>query len=724
MNALRFRLQFSRSWPLLAIALTVLYGFALLFLGAYKPLEILGILAVLSVLAWGSASIFRISQAMVASIEQRSLSYFAVGILLWMTAFGIRGTASTILSIDLGLPSIVDLLRIAGSLAILVALGVFPARRERGFGRIRAWLDLGLLVLGAGTLYWLVFFRSFFLIGIANPIPAFWSQIYGGFGLIFLSLCLRIILLRSDGQERTAFYAISAAFVFFTIADLNEGYQILQGFSQELGIVVPARILGGLFLVFSTNYLLGKWPVKKYRYLSLRTRITGRQVEALLPYVFAYAVVGFILVNWWLTSGEVDWFSIRAAILMVVLLIARQGVVIGQSELRRYAELVNAATDFAFISTSEGEIRLTNPSFRKALHLVDDEPLPNLRELVATGSSLDTVLSIAAVSGWTGEIGYLGKDGSSFPGSLSLIPIHDDRQQDQLFAATGFDLTQVKLRESELRTAYDHLSSAQHELETLNTELEKKVDIRTQELKEMVAHLDQLNKELQALDELKTEFVALVSHELRAPLTTIGTGLEVLLQSRPELDDRTRETIQLITEETARLAGFVETILDISSLEAGRFPIEMRPLSLPDLVREVCQQVVFDEAIDRIEIEIPQDFPPLVADEQGVRSVLYHVLDNAVKYAPEGPVKLKITEHDGSISITVRDHGPGIPDSQRGRVFEMFYRIDSSDSREVYGRGLGLTLAKRYLDVMGGSIEILDPGERGTLVRIELPQGR
>jgi signal transduction histidine kinase len=624
--------------------------------------------------------------------------------LLWTIAFAIRGVASMIFSIDLDLPSIVDLLRIAGSVAILAAVAVYPAFPGGGFGRIRVLLDVGMLILGAGTLYWLIFFRSLFLVGIGDPIPAFWAQIHAGFDIIFLPLCLRIILLKKDPQEKYALYAISAAAVFFTIADLDYGYQVLQGKEVISGFVAAVQILGGLFIIFASNYLLNKWEAKRRSDSAPSSGISGKQMEAWLPIILSYTVVGFILIDWWLISGEVDWFSIRVAILMVVLLIGRQGVIIGQSELRRYAELVNATTDLAFITDASGDIRLTNPAFRDALLIKESENSPNLSTVVTTGTSLEILISIASVSGWSGEITFIRKDGTSFPGTLSLIPIRDTREQRDLFAATGHDLTQVKLRESELHTAMDNLSSAQHDLQSLNAELEKKVDIRTQELKEMVVHLDTLNKDLQALDELKTEFVALVSHELRAPLTTIRTGLDILLKSHSELDQSALETIKLITDETSRLGGFVETILDISALEAGRFPVQVRPLSLTDLLEEVCTQ-----------------FPTLVADDQAVRSVLFHVLDNAVKYAPKGEVNL-IASRDGTdFVIEVRDQGPGIPKAHREKVFEMFYRIDTSDSREVYGRGLGLTLAKRFMDVIGGSIEIIDPGPHGAVIRIKIP---
>jgi signal transduction histidine kinase len=114
----------------------------------------------------------------------------------------------------------------------------------------------------------------------------------------------------------------------------------------------------------------------------------------------------------------------------------------------------------------------------------------------------------------------------------------------------------------------------------LNRDLEAKVDARTQELKRTVEDLDRLNRELLELDRLKSEFVTLVSHELRAPLTNIRTGVELLLPEDGGMPAQARDSLELILEETERLGGFVESILDLSALEAGRFPLSIEPLNL------------------------------------------------------------------------------------------------------------------------------------------------
>jgi PAS domain S-box-containing protein len=436
--------------------------------------------------------------------------------------------------------------------------------------------------------------------------------------------------------------------------------------------------------------------------------------------VLVYVVIGFLLLDWWL-SGEIDRFAMQATIVMAALLIARQGAIIGQSELLRYAELVNATADMAFICDQEGRIILDNPSLREEIGtLSHEEFLPDLKEILVADLSLDALLSVASVSGWVGEVRFRRNDGSDFPASLSLIPIQGERDSKILYAATAHDLTTVKMREDDLKNALGKLADAQKELQSLNIELERKVDARTQELKEMVAHLAQLNEELKALDEMKTEFVALVSHELRAPLTNIQMGLELVLDSVEEAE--TNESLELIMAETSRLGGFVETILDLSALEAGRFPIQLRSLSLQEIVQDVYLKFKNQPGGERIRLRIPEETPFVVADDQGVRSVLYHLLDNAIKYAPEGDIQLAVLPQENYVTISISDSGPGIPEDERENVFEMFYRMDSRDSRAVYGRGLGLNLARRFLDVMEGGIEIADSEFEGTEIRFWLPK--
>ncbi|MCH7586922.1 MAG: hypothetical protein IIC78_02630 [Chloroflexi bacterium] len=709
---------FSRQWSALAVLTIVLLGLLFSLLRGSTQAQSIMMIAVFLFFAWATVATLRSAKDIQNLKVRRSWRYLGIGLMLWTVAMAAEALGLLFLSSPMSTPSPIDLLRIAGSLAILTSLSLFPAFPDRGFGRMRVVLDILLLMLGMGTLFWLIFMRSVLVIGIVNPIPAFWAQVHAGLSFILLPLAARIILLKDEARERSAFLAIMLAVVLFFIAELVRGYQVLEEAAFVSGIVSAGRMLGGLVIVFASKYILDEWnPIWKMGPASPRSR----RIEALLPIALAYAVVGFLLVDWWI-SGVVDWFSIRAAILMVVLLIARQGVLIGQSELRLYAALVNATTDMAIICDEKGAVRLMNPALRKAIQIpIDDESILQLHEIVLSGIPVDALLSLASVSGWSGEVVLIRRDGFTFPASLSLMPIRDERRGELLFVSTGYDLTTIKLRENELRTALENLEDAQTSLRSLNTDLEGKVDLRTRELKETVANLARLNEDLQALDVLKTEFVALVSHELRAPLTNIRTGLDLVLNDREGINERTRESLDLIKEESTRLASFVETILDLSALDSGKFPIETRPLSLVDIVNEVGQKFSADNLNQRIQVEIPSDLPILHVDHQAISSVLFHILDNALKYASEGDVLLEAVLDGDQILIEISDAGPGIPEDLRERVFEMFYRLDTRDAREIYGRGLGLNLSKRYLEVMGGSIELSESKPGGTKVIIALP---
>jgi len=265
-------------------------------------------------------------------------------------------------------------------------------------------------------------------------------------------------------------------------------------------------------------------------------------------------------------------------------------------------------------------------------------------------------------------------------------------------------MTVTKQREIELRQALEEVRKARVELEQLNRELEVKVEARTKDLAAMVEDLARLNEDLKALDGMKTEFVALVSHELRAPLTNIRTGIELILSSGEGLQEPISQSLKLVGEETDRLNRFVEAILDLSSLEEGKYPIQMMPISLAELTAAVVARLPEAGPRERIRVEIPAGLPPVMADERALGSVVFHLVENAIKYAPKGDVVLNAQEGDGRIVVRVTDHGPGIPEEERESVFEMFHRLDARDAREIYGHGLGLFTARRMVEAMGGRI--------------------
>jgi signal transduction histidine kinase len=255
-----------------------------------------------------------------------------------------------------------------------------------------------------------------------------------------------------------------------------------------------------------------------------------------------------------------------------------------------------------------------------------------------------------------------------------------------------------------------------------SAELERKVQERTQHITEVMRQLDDQNKALVALDRQKSEFVTLVSHELRAPLTNINGGLELILSREHDLSPRTRSTIELVVAEAGRLTHFVETILNISALEAGQLPITLGPVVLRPVVEYVIGQFP-GLAPGRIAVELPDDLPVVSADERFLQSVVFHLIDNALKYAPDSPIWIKATRSgETDLVLSVIDHGPGVPAESVNRIFNMFERLSAKDSQTEYGYGLGLYMCKRILAAFQGDIELVSqPGEGTTfLIRLRL----
>jgi sigma-B regulation protein RsbU (phosphoserine phosphatase) len=209
---------------------------------------------------------------------------------------------------------------------------------------------------------------------------------------------------------------------------------------------------------------------------------------------------------------------------------------------------------------------------------------------------------------------------------------------------------------------------------------------------------------LLTLDKLKSEFVSLVSHELRAPLTNVSGGIELVLASQNNLPDRTQRTLKLVQSEIQRLTNFVETILDLSALEAGRLRLDSAPVDVGLVGQAVAQLVEGRPDGARLRLNLPAALPLAQGDERALTSVLFHLVDNALKYAPDGEVSVEAQPADGRLEMWVRDHGPGLPPDMLETVFDKFERVNDADNRLVYGHGLGLYIARRLLIAQGGDI--------------------
>jgi len=710
---------YSRHWPVFLALVTAFYVLWIALApetmeGSLFPTVL--VFGVRLIVAWAAAKALpRIR----LEFEQRSWRLLAVALLIWAAADALAVLLWVLRGQPLPPPSFRELLVLAGYLAALTAFITYPTEQPGRFGRLREVLDLAILIISVLTISWLIFLGSTFRARTLSPGDAFWLSILPTFDLILLVLVLRLNLLRKHPQERWVFPILAIALMVFFVSDLGNG--LLRG---EARVAMPSFVEAG-WMAGAT--LIGiAYQILQGRYADFRQKESWRmewrlRIELLLPVAFTYAVVGYILFDWWY-AGALDWVGVGAAGILILLLFARQGVITGQQEMLQFAALINATTDLAFICTPEGDIQLSNPALRNA---VGDGKTQNVKMFLHVEgyelASFDTILERALDGGWSGEVAIGGEDGSRFPAHLSLSPIEDARGQNALLAGTAHDLTTIQKREIDLRKALEQIDHARNDLARLNAELEDKVDDRTRELETTVADLERLNEELKTLDSLKSEFVALVSHELRAPLTNIRGGIELVLKSRSKLGKKSSESLQLVQAETERLSQFVATILDLSALEAGRFRLALSPLSISDILEKTMERFPDRTVKSRVKTEIEEDLALVIADERALDSIFFHLLDNAAKYAPSGDIIIAAHEKLGSVVLTVSDSGPGIPAGQREQVFEMFHRLDASDAREGYGHGLGLPMVSRLLEAMGGGIRVDEKAKAGTRLEFWLP---
>lgn len=256
----------------------------------------------------------------------------------------------------------------------------------------------------------------------------------------------------------------------------------------------------------------------------------------------------------------------------------------------------------------------------------------------------------------------------------------------------------------------------------LNAGLEKRVDERTAEL---AAAKDDLSKSLlqeRDLNELKTRFISLVSHEFRTPLGITMSAVELLRHHGARLqEDKKVELLEDIHSSTLRMSGLMEQVLILGRVEAGKTAYNPVPVDL----EELCGKLV-DEGLSAtnrrcaVTFQAEGDFAGAEADESLMRHIFSNLISNAVKYSPEGaPVEFGLRRENGHAVFTVRDAGIGIPEADRSRLFEAFHR--ASNVGEVPGTGLGLLLVKRCVDLHEGSIGFESAVGKGTTFTVRLP---
>jgi signal transduction histidine kinase len=258
-------------------------------------------------------------------------------------------------------------------------------------------------------------------------------------------------------------------------------------------------------------------------------------------------------------------------------------------------------------------------------------------------------------------------------------------------------------------------------------ELKERVREATAELVSQNEVLQRQKLALEQASHLKSQFLANMSHELRTPLNAILGYTHLLLQGvNGAVQPKQREKLNRVDSNARHLLSIINDLLDIARIEAGKMPVHPEQLDLRDLVHEVMSEMEPVIARTRLTVtsELPEGLPPVKTDRQKLKQILVNFLSNALKFTPEGLVRVHATfdEAADEVAIGVADTGIGISNDHQERIFEDFHQADSSFTRQYGGTGLGLSICRRLAHTIGGRITLVSNTGAGSNFTLRLPR--
>lgn len=240
------------------------------------------------------------------------------------------------------------------------------------------------------------------------------------------------------------------------------------------------------------------------------------------------------------------------------------------------------------------------------------------------------------------------------------------------------------------------------------------------EIRGVVAVIGDITK-LRQLENLRKDFVANVSHELKTPLTSIKGFIETLMDGTPD-PETSGKFLSIIYHETERLNYLIDDLLNISRLESGRTELRKKSVELEKLIGEIIFTAENRMRDKNLRLKKHLDADTIIADEHLLREVIINLLDNAIKYTPDGgEITVSTLKRKDGVQISVKDTGIGIPEESLGRIFERFYRVDKGRSREMGGTGLGLSIVKHIIDRHGGKLSVASELGKGSEFSFSIP---
>jgi signal transduction histidine kinase len=227
------------------------------------------------------------------------------------------------------------------------------------------------------------------------------------------------------------------------------------------------------------------------------------------------------------------------------------------------------------------------------------------------------------------------------------------------------------------------------------------------------------------LTRLKNEFISNITHELKTPITTVGVAIEALKDFQALQDpEKTREYLDISRQELNRLSMMVDKVLKMSLFEQKEPVLKTETLDMEQLIREILNtlQLQFEKSSARVRFQTEGEVFLLEADRIHLTSVIYNLIENALKYSPGKPeIDLLLQSRNGKIILSIRDQGLGIPPEYQQKIFEKFFRVPSGNTHNTKGHGLGLAYVAGVVEKHGGTIQVESREGQGSVFRLELP---
>lgn len=413
-----------------------------------------------------------------------------------------------------------------------------------------------------------------------------------------------------------------------------------------------------------------------------------------------------------------------------------------QREKERAQRYLNIANTIIVILDRDGKIKLLNDKGRRILEVEPNEAIGKdwVDHFIPDNYRSEVKVVFRALMDGR-DIEYYENYVQSASGKQHLVAWHNTLLRDDNGEITGTLSSGIDI--SAQREAEDRIIR-------LNQELEKRVAARTEELAEVVNQLLGINKQLKheikeretaeaalktkekqlttalekekELNELKSRFVSMASHEFRTPLSTILSSADLIeaYQKEEQQKKRLRHT-QRIKTSVANLTSILNDFLSLSRLEEGKLSFNPSEFELTAVWKEVEEGVQgMLKKGQQLNIKGLEQIPDLNTDRRILQNIFYNLLSNAIKYSDEGqPIDCRVHCKNGDLKIAIQDYGIGIPESEQQHLFTRFFRAHNVEN--IQGTGLGLNIVKGYVDLLGGHITFESVPEQGSTFRVTIP---